>query len=157
MRAKSHSLLIINEIRNREYCKSVKYLYSRCKTSLQSGISDHGRNKKTSKIFRSWRLAEAEMNLLLVPEAGLEPAWHAPYAPETYASTNFATRALGAKTCEGKSTHRLAFQLCKFLICGCKDSNKYLRFQISSGLFLKFLQFFISLHQNIRKWINFPV
>ena len=30
----------------------------------------------------------------LVPEAGLEPAWHAPYAPETYASTNFATRAL---------------------------------------------------------------
>ena len=76
--------------------------------------------EKTSKIFRSWRLAEAEMNLLLVPEAGLEPAWHAPYAPETYASTNFATRALWTKTCEGKSTHRIsvsAMQTWVFVPC----------------------------------------
>lgn len=30
---------------------------------------------------------------IIVPERGLEPPWIAPYAPEAYASTNFATRA----------------------------------------------------------------
>ena len=32
----------------------------------------------------------------LVPSAGLEPAWVAPYAPQTYVSTNSTTTALGA-------------------------------------------------------------
>ena len=38
----------------------------------------------------------------MVPERGLEPPWIAPYAPEAYASTNFATRADSERTISKK-------------------------------------------------------
>jgi hypothetical protein len=33
----------------------------------------------------------------MVPSAGLEPAWVAPYAPQTYVSTNSTTTARGER------------------------------------------------------------